>query len=158
MLKNLLLVPLLAACLPAFGQATPSNRDVRPHDIQTGVLAFECANYTKYFDDEARYQELMIIGREKVVGFLNAYFNDEITDQEFRDHVPLDVMLILAAPTPDFAAGRIFQSYSAFVEHWVGHERNPDGSVDGTRPREPWERQVEEARRLYSKNKCHLID
>lgn len=159
-LSVIFLIPFVAIGWTSSAQpnAAKETREVRPHDIETGALALECANYAKYLDDEARYQELIVIGRNKIVGFLNAFTRGDISEQEYRDHVRLDISFKMDAPSADFAAGRIFEYFSGLVDHWVGHERNPDGSVDGNRPREPFERQVEEAQRLYSKNKCHLID
>lgn len=134
------------------------SSEVRPESMEVGVLALECANYAKYLGDEPRFEQLMITGRDKVVNFLNAFTEGEITEDEYREHVGLGISYKLRAPTADFAAGRVFEYYSGLVDHWVSHERNPDGSVDETRKREPWDRQVEEARRLYQKNKCFLIE
>lgn len=162
-MKCHLAVLLFAVSIPALAQTSnessePIERKIRPHDIETGALALECANYSRYIDDEARFHELMLIGRNKVVGFLDAFARGEITEQEYRDHVGLDISFKMRAPTADFAAGRIFEYYSSLVDHWITYERNTDGSVDETRTREPWERQVAEAERLYGENKCHLIE
>jgi hypothetical protein len=72
--------------------------------------AFECAVIAGVANDGAEHQRLFNVGIEQGRTFLNALQAGKITQEDFKNAVPLVVVWLLDGPSVDFILGRIFEA------------------------------------------------
>jgi hypothetical protein len=69
--------------------------------------AFSCSTWASHFGDQKEAERLFIFGYEQGKKFLGAARVGKITDEDFRQEVPIGVSMSLAGPNDDFILGVI---------------------------------------------------
>lgn len=155
---------LCVALLTCFAAAPLANADIaKARLIQKGATAFECSILAALMTPkggEAESQRLFQIGYESSIAFLKALDAGEITEDEFRQFVRMDVGLNLKrmVPDPAFAVGRMYQDIRKFAADRVLYGRTAAGAIDYDNPHNDFDVEALEAKRLYDKTNCSLID
>ena len=75
-------------------------------------IALVCAKYADMSRQSNEHARLTDLGMESSRAFADAYFSNQITEQEASDEIPVGAMDVLFGPSKDrnFIAGRLFQS------------------------------------------------
>lgn len=74
------------------------------------VSAFSCSTWASHFKDQKEAERLFLFGYEQGKKFLGAARADKITEDDFRQEVPIVVSMLLAGPSDDFRLGAIYIS------------------------------------------------
>jgi hypothetical protein len=74
------------------------------------LVAFRCSVWASHFGDQKEAERLFVFGYEQGKKFLGAVRAEKITDEDFRQEVPLGVSMRLAGPNDDFILGVISES------------------------------------------------
>jgi hypothetical protein len=70
--------------------------------------AFSCSTWASHFGNQKEAERLFIFGYEQGKKFLGAARTGKITDEDFRQEVPIGISMSLAGPNDDFVLGVIF--------------------------------------------------
>ena len=147
-----------------FCATPPAKADIaKARLIQKGVTAFECSLFAAFMSPkggEAESQRLFQVGYDSSMAFMEAFDAGNISEEEFREFVRLDVALNLKrlVPDPAFAIGRVYQDIRKFAADRVLYGRTAAGAIDYDNPRDDFDVEAAEARRYYDLAKCSLID
>jgi hypothetical protein len=72
------------------------------------------------------------VGLESSRAFTDAYLNNQITRQEAAAEVPSGVMAVLAGPSTDFIAGRLFEAAMYYAtERVMQQDEKPNKWITG---------------------------
>lgn len=69
--------------------------------------AFVCSSWASKVDDSKEAERLFMFGYEQGKKFLGAVRAEKITEEDFRQEVPIGVSMLLAGPNDDFILGVI---------------------------------------------------
>ena len=69
--------------------------------------AFSCSTWASHFGDQKEAERLFLFGYEQGKKFLGAARAEKITDEDFRQEVPIGISMSLAGPNDDFILGVI---------------------------------------------------
>jgi hypothetical protein len=153
------------ALLAVFGAAlaVQAHADVaKARLIQKGLAAFECSIFVAFMsaDGDTESERLFQIGYDSSMAFLEAVRAGEVTEQEYRTFVRLDVALNLkklGKTDPAFAVGRFYQDIRRFAADRVIYGRTESGAIDIDNTLND-SQSAAAARVYYDKTRCALIE
>lgn len=97
-------------------ETTSTRKDVSSYDqsseeyaVMGGEVwsAFSCSTWASHFGDEKEAERLFLFGYDQGKKFLGALRAGKITDEDFRQKVPIGISLSLSGPSDDFILGVI---------------------------------------------------
>ena len=112
----------LLVCLTGSSQAEPAKARLG----RQAWIAFECATYARLSGQSNEETRLSDLGVESSRAFVDAYFSNQITEQEASTEIPFGVMDVLfGSPSNDknFIAGRLFESATSYARDRVMKRR-----------------------------------
>jgi hypothetical protein len=101
------------ACLLSSLAASADGARADPDKAALGRTvwaAFECAAFAEISGDVRAQVRLYRQGLEAGKAFFQALSAEEITSEELTAYVPANVRFMLASPSADFFAGRVFEA------------------------------------------------
>src|SRR3990167_3956799 len=90
-------------------QNTSYNQNSKEYAVMGRELwsAFSCSTWASHFEDQKEAERLFLFGYEQGKKFLGAARAGKITDEDFRQEIPIGISMSLAGPNDDFILGVI---------------------------------------------------